>query len=381
MTENDKTVSTENDSADDRDVTPETQESPGTENKGTAVGSRLSRIVTPRRILLLVLLILVSAMAGGGYWGWMQLQQQLNGMNGRTQQLAQELETASARIRRFEAAGEQTDQQWRSAFDELESLVVESAQRWNAQSNRTENRWPLEEALTLTRLAAQRLQLDADATIAVRMLQAADKILSELDQAAVLPLRRQLAADILSLRSVESADINGLYFQLEAAAGQIRSLDWVPQPQSRTALPDNIDLVEGFWNSLKQVVVISRLDVPMEPVALQGDFERWRQHTLLLIEQTQLALLAGNQELFDAALQQSLGQLDVMRSQLQLAALRESLTDMTGAQLNPEWPDIDASVEALETYLAGVSSESDDAESPGEGSTVDIDSDNAEGDS
>lgn len=364
MTEQDKdkTTSTETESPD----VPETKAS-GKEKRSarrkakadsTKSGQRSFRLSRTGAIMLIAVILLVS-IGAGGYWGWTLLQQQLSTMTAERQQLAQELETVTAQLRRFENADEQTDAQWRAAVDELETLVVESAQRWNAQSNRTENRWPLEEALTLTRLAAQRLKLDADGRIAVSMLRSADSILAELDQAAVLPLRRQLAADILALESTEAADVNGLFFRLQAISDQIRNISWVPKPQTQQALPENTNPAEGFWHSLKQVVVISRLDVPMEPPALQSDFERWRQHSLLLIEQTQLALLAGNQKLFDAALTQTLEQLSLMSSQVKLTAYQEGLSGMQGAVLNPQWPDIERSIRAIETYLTGLDETSD----------------------
>ena len=76
----------------------------------------------------------------------------------------------------------------------------------------------------------ERLQLDASALVATGLLRSADEILSTLDQAAVLPLRRQLAIDLLALDSVASADVNGLYFALDALAGQIKALSWCPNP-------------------------------------------------------------------------------------------------------------------------------------------------------
>ncbi|EAR11006.1 uroporphyrinogen-III C-methyltransferase [Reinekea blandensis] len=321
-------------------------------------------------ILALMLLVVLAGIAGGGYWGWQWLQQSLSALDQQNQQLARELETATAQLRQFESMAERTDDQWRSAIDDLETLVVESAQRWNAQSDRTENRWPLEEALTLTRLAAQRLQLDADAGIAVRMLQSADVILAQMDQAAVLPLRRQLAQDILALQSTVSADVNGIFFKLDAVSDQVRELSWAPKPQTQEPVPDSADPASGFWHGLKNVVVISRLDVPMAAPALQSDFERWRQHTLMLIEQTQLALLAGNQRLYDTALQQTVEQIEQMQSQVRLNGIQATLAEVTGAVLNPQWPDIDASIEAIEDYLAGPADDSaqDEAATAEEGS-------------
>jgi uroporphyrin-3 C-methyltransferase len=146
--------------------------------------------------------------------------------------------------------------------------------------------------------------------------------------------------------------VNGLFFQLDAVAGEIKEWVWVPKPLTQTAIPENTDPVSGFWQSLKQVVVVTRLDVPMQAPPLQSDFERWRQHTLLLLEQTQLALLARNQSLFDTALRQTQDQLSQMVSQFEMKALQQSLAEMEIAQLNPDWPDVNASIVALEVYLA-----------------------------
>lgn len=232
-------------------------------------------------------------------------------------------------------------------------LVINSAQRWNRDADRTENRWPLEEALTLTRLAEQRLQLDSSATVASGLLKAADTILANMDQAAVLPLRRQLAADMLALNSTDSADINGLYFTLEAMAEHIRELHWLPKPLNQPELESDTSPAESFLQGLKNIFVVSRLDVPMEAPPLQSDFEQWRQRTLLLLEQTQLALLAHNQSLFDAALAQSSEMIESMQSQISVTPYVEQLSELKTAVLNPQWPDIHASVELIEQYLAG----------------------------
>jgi uroporphyrin-3 C-methyltransferase len=303
-------------------------------------------------LLFFATFAVLIAVVAGGYWVWYQLQQQVATLQTSQQTLAEELQASRSQLARLENLNQNTNSDWQEAVQALESLLVQSAQRLNAQANRTENRWPLEEALTLTRLANQRLQLDASAVVAVGLLKSADAILSEQDQAAVLPIRRQLAADILSLQSTPAADVNGLFFQLDAVAGEIKEWVWVPKPLTQTAIPENTDPVSGFWQSLKQVVVVTRLDVPMQAPPLQSDFERWRQHTLLLLEQTQLALLARNQSLFDTALRQTQDQLSQMVSQFEMKALQQSLAEMEIAQLNPDWPDVNASIVALEVYLA-----------------------------
>jgi len=302
---------------------------------------------------ILVIFILFLAMIGaGGYLFWQQYQIQTDAYSQQQQSFETRLEESQKQIKSLQQINDQSNSNWQKAVSDLEQLVVNSAQRLNREANRTENRWPLEEALTLARLAQQRLQLDSSASVALGLLNAADTILAGLDQAAVLPLRRQIAKDKLALETTKAADINGHYFLLEAIAGEIKELTWIAKPVTKTAIPDNASPVDGFWHGLKQIVVVTRLDVPMEAPALQSDFERWRQHQLLLIEQTQLALLAHNQPLFDAALEQTRSTLDSMVSQFSISVWQEQLAKLQNSVLNPAWPDINASVESIELYLS-----------------------------
>lgn len=306
--------------------------------------------------------VLVLGLAGGGYWLWLQVEQMKVDQAAQVSALEQALSNNESRLAQLQSRA-QANSNWQQAVADLEDLVTASAQRWNRQSNRTDERWPLEEALTLTRLAQQRLQLDASATIAIGLLKSADEVLASQDQAAVLPLRRQLAEDILALETTSAADVNGFFFSLDAIANQIRDLDWVPQPTLQTDIPEDVSPMLGFWHGLKQIVVIQRLDVPMEAPALQSDFEYWRQHTLLLIEQIQLALLARNQSLYEAGLEQAAAQLSVMASQFDVDVWQARLAELRAAVLNPNWPDITNSAQAIELYL----SEQDDSAEPSNG--------------
>jgi uroporphyrin-3 C-methyltransferase len=301
---------------------------------------------------LLLVTAVVAAVAAAGFSFWQINQRAIAAFGLQQQSLETRLEESQRQIAQLQVGNQESSAAWQQAVSKLETLVIDSAQRLNRVANRNENRWPLEEALTLTRLAQQRLQLDASALVATGLLRSADEILSTLDQAAVLPLRRQLAIDLLALDSVASADVNGLYFALDALAGQIKALSWVPKPSLPKALPVNDTPLTGFWHSLKQIVVIQRLDVPMQAPALMNDFERWRQHQLLLIDQSQLALLARNQDLFDVALSQTRDVLAQMASQFPTEVWQQQLTTMQTAVLNPQWPDLQGSRAAIEMYLS-----------------------------
>ena len=332
---------------------------PGGAEKPSKAGGAAGKAENPprrpglRRLAWLVLgVAVVAILAAAGYSFWHLNQRAIAAFALQQQSLETRLEESQRQIAQLQVGNRESSAAWQQAVSKLETLVIDSAQRLNRVANRNENRWPLEEALTLTRLAAQRLQLDASASVASALLRSADEILSSLDQAAVLPLRRQLAIDLLALESTESADVNGLYFALEALAGQIKALSWVPKPSLPTPLPVNETPLSGFWHSLKQIVVIQRLEVPMQAPALMNDFERWRQHQLLLIDQSQLALLARNQDLFDVALSQTRDALAQMASQFPTEVWQQQLTAMQTAVLNPQWPDLQGSRAAIEMYLA-----------------------------
>lgn len=303
-----------------------------------------------KRSLLILVILLTPVLIV--YWLWTLYDSDVSGLKQQQQVLLSNLEVSQNQIAALQKLNAQSKQEWQQSMKRLEDLVVASAQRWNRESNRTESRWPLEEALTLARLAEQRLQLDSSAKVATGLLKSADQVLAGLDQAAVLPIRRQLAEDILALESTPSTDINGQYFALEAIAKDIEEFNWVPKPITHTALDENISPAQGFWQSIKKVVVITRLSVPMKAPALQSDFERWRQRQLLLIEQVQLALLAHNQPLYDSALKQALSTLNIMQSQFSIDAMQAQLVALQSSVLNPQWPDISASVAALELYIS-----------------------------
>jgi uroporphyrin-3 C-methyltransferase len=121
---------------------------------------------------------------------------------------------------------------------------------------------------------------------------------------------------------------------------------------TQSDIPTSANPAEGFWHSLKQIVVVTKMDVPRQALPLLTDFEQWRQRSLLLVEQTQLALLAQNQLLFDAALSQTQSTLAQMDSQFDLTTVQDNLRLMQDAVLNPQWPALNKSAEAIEQYLA-----------------------------
>ncbi|MEX0623878.1 MAG: uroporphyrinogen-III C-methyltransferase, partial [Saccharospirillum sp.] len=325
--------------------------------------------------LLAVLLVLIVAVAGLSwlvYWGWQQyrgLQQETAAVVSSVSELRQQVSSLSTQLESSNSERERLEQSVREEQQALEAMLIETAQRLSRRQDLEADRWPLEEALTLLRLAERRLQLDGDATIAVGLLNAADQVLAGLTEAAVLPVRRQIASDRLALQSVGSVDLNGTYFRLEAIADLIASRQWTPaerlEPQAQS---DDIDLSwQTFRDSLSSLVTVSRLDVPYQAPPLLSEFAQWQQHSQLLAEQVQLALLARNQPLYNEALAQLQERVAAMAPALELGAVTSDLESLQGLTLTPDFPDIHASIEALEQYMTRVDAEATEPADDGEG--------------
>lgn len=329
----------------------------------------------PSGRMLAIVLVLILAVAGLSwlvYWGWQQyrvLQQESDSVVSSLSELRQQVSSLNTRLESSNNERERLAQSLQQEQQALESMLIETAQRLSRRQDLEADRWPLEEALTLLRLAERRLQLDGDASIAIGLLNAADQVLAGLTEAAVLPVRRQIAADRLALQSVDSVDLNGTYFRLEAITERIASRQWSPaerlEPQAQTG--DAEITWQSFRDSLSSLVTVSRLDVPYQAPPLLSEFAQWQQHSLLLTEQVQLALLARNQPLYNEALAQLQARVAAMSPELELAAIETELESLQGLTLTPDFPDIHASVDALEQYMTRVEAEATESADDGEG--------------
>lgn len=314
------------------------------------------------RLLLLLLIVIGLLAAAGYYWGRPYYQQWLTQWSAWMELPQQQAELAAdvARLEGQLSAAQQGRDDLSAALNnartELEQLVVDTAQRLSRRDDLDADRWPLEEALTLLRLAERRLQLDGNAQVALNLLDAADQVLADLTAAAVLPVRRQIAEDRLALQSIDAPDINGLYFRLEAIDERLANFQWTLAQRLAPDVQAQPNAEQSPWaafrNSLGSLVTISRLEADHQASPLLDDFERWRQHSRLVLEQVQLAVLSRDQALFDAALAQLDEQLTPMRAELDVDPLLAQLAELSGTQLNPDLPDINDSVQALENYLS-----------------------------
>ena len=166
----------------------------------------------------------------------------------------------------------------------------------------------LAEVRYLSAVATQRLRLERDVPGTVRLLERADAVLAEGDQARDVPLRRALGAAVGALRSAPRIDTVGLYLEVEQLSGLTDRLP-LAAPVFLVEAPQ-----EGKHQSLRASASGSgRSSWPFPPAAnriaqRQPSSSRGRrallQHGLrLTLSQAQLALLRGDGALWRASLE------------------------------------------------------------------------------
>ncbi len=343
----------------------------------------------PRRsslgIWLLVLLVLLSLAASAALvWYGLQQRQQVDQLQQQLQGLSQQAQSDHQALSALGQRQQQLDAGNRSLKEQLATVSnqsVHNEQRLAQLAGSDRQDWLLAEVEYLLRLANQRLGLEHDVSGAAAMLEAADKVLLETRNPAYDAVRAKIATEIQQLRQVPGVDKVGAIARLQAMQDSLDQIDWLPQvrlsstststststsvpaPAPSATVEVETDTAPQHWyqqlfselkQGIGQVVRIRRqatpLDIPMAPE--QAYY--LQQNARLMLEQAQLAMLRGDQNLYD----RSLSRVNRWVSQYlpkedqAVLALRELLSQLQQWQVSPAVPDISGSLQALRVRMA-----------------------------
>ncbi|PFG52027.1 uroporphyrin-3 C-methyltransferase [Marinobacter sp. LV10R520-4] len=335
--------------------------------------------IWPLWLISIIALVLVLLLV---LWNW----QQWNN-NQASQQVLKDLQQETAQLdSRYGERGSQQAQRLQSLTDAVAAQreLIATQQRQidhNATTlleagNRTRTDWLLAEAEYLLRVANQRLLIEKDIKGAASALQAADDVLAESDDIGVYPVRQQLAREMLALKSIVAVDRTGLYLQLEAV------IDSVHQLTDQALIHENapgfilsadasdVDVGEpsmavrawqSFTRTLKQVVVVRRLDEQVKPLLSPDQSAYARLNLQLMLEEAELAVLRGNQELYQKSLEKAGTTIQEWYNadNPRVGALADTLSELASRNVDPELPDISRSLGLLKQRVAGRGANSD----------------------
>jgi len=368
-------------------------------------------------VVLLFLLVLALA-GGGAWWGWLQWesmqsyetelaayqsdlarvldenQRLLNVVEETRESIGRDVDTRLTRLRETETDLQQTvddfdavqqreeqrftrlQQQLGRDMQDVASLVT-ALQEQVVDLQQRDLGWLVTEADYLMRLAQRKLQLERDVDSSVMLLSTVGDLLRGQMGMLVSTAQRNIERDIETLRQLQlpdraaiAAQLNELSARLDElvfASGQQQAYQesvqqwWAEDPASgEPATPVPADgepapvWLETLTDLLRTIFVWRELDTE-QAVFLQPDQEQLlKQQMLLQLEQARLAVVQGDQGMFQATLQQLSRLLErYLQHDNQITRqLLDSIEALTATTVEVELPDLATSVN-LVRQLAG----------------------------
>lgn len=257
-------------------------------------------------------------------------------------------------------------------LDELRARITETLAGLRSEMGTTPQDWLLAEVEYLLRLGAQRVEMQSDAQGALVMFETADEILRTAEGVAAFGLREAIANDIAELRAVSTIDVEGIYVRLGSLKAQVDGLrqaksEFEPTPvaeQMPSADATVTDRVLIFADNmvarLASLLDYRRDEERIRPALPPREEYYLRQNLLIKLQMAQLALLRGNQEVFD----QSVGEAQEWLSHFDpehavTMTLRTTLEQLEGANVQQSMPDVSESVRAARQMLNRFQGESE----------------------
>ncbi|HQN40607.1 MAG TPA: uroporphyrinogen-III C-methyltransferase [Pseudomonadales bacterium] len=281
-----------------------------------------------------------------------QLSDASSRLDGRIDGLLQQLEQQGTEQQ--EQAARLTAQQ--EQLGQRLDAVTAAQQQFNQGD--TPRQWRLAEAEHLLRLANDQLLAGRPLRFARQQLATADRLVAELDDPQLQPLRAALAADLAALDGHAPADVEGQFFRLSAGIGQVDRLPPRGTPSLAEATtgepaapvqPGWRGWLDRIWQQLRPLVVIRQRTQSVEPLLTSSQTAMLRQQLQLQLQLAQLALLRGEPSIYHTSLDAALDLLDRQfdGNAAEVTALRATLRELTQQPIATAAPTLEASLSAV----------------------------------
>ena len=233
--------------------------------------------------------------------------------------------------------------------------------------------WLLAEAEYYMQIANAQLQLAGNPPLATLALKLADERIVELGDPGLTDVRRALSDEIRELEVLENPDIEGATLTLASLSRVVDSLpirrqilvDGADDPEVDAELSGTDRAVASLKNALTGVVSVRRTDEAARPLIAPEAVYFLRANLALQLQAARLAMLRGEQALFQQSLDDASAWLreyydtesTPVRSALQtIGEIRES--SFTRAM-----PDISGSLRLIREYIAFIEASRIESES------------------
>ena len=272
----------------------------------------------PRRVSAWIKLILLVAVGCAALSAYMVLQWR--------QESQQELQSLRSKIMVVKTQQEHTSAQLDStvqnmhAADEQRSLLGKQMNTVLQSQTYQTNDWILLKARYYLELAQINATWASDTQTTSDLLNQADMLLTDVHEQRLLEVRRAIAQENAAVKAVEKIDVAGLLSQLDAAQELTRSLMAQSMPgQVASTLPATTDAVKvaSGWrgrlqeslHALDKLFVVRRVDADTQPFITPAYAGLLRERIQLALQESQLAVLQGNEALYQLTLKQAIKQI------------------------------------------------------------------------
>jgi uroporphyrin-III C-methyltransferase len=246
------------------------------------------------------------------------------------------------------------------ALTETENTLKAAIDKMQADLGRNRATWAVSEAEQLLLIANRRLQLARDINSALAALRAADRQLELLASPNLLPVRRELAREIMNLESLERADVAGISLRLGTLA---EGIDQLPLAADMRAAPEQTAAAQvsdangangreakaNLWKDLMSLVRVRRYEnAPRPPLPPEQQYYA-RENFRLMLYGAQHALLQGNAATYQQNLKTASAWINDYfdRNSPAVAAMQTEIEKMRATPVMTQLPDISPSLDML----------------------------------
>mgnify|MGYP000045796878 FL=1 len=313
-----------------------------------------------------VIAVVALALLG---WQWMETRSRLTELQ---DELARRLSNGDSVAREALSLTRQNQENLQDLRNKLGALDARFSETQGQQLaleamyqefSRTRDDRVLSEVDQAVTIAAQQLQLAGNVQNALAALQTADARLGSVDRPQWLSVRKALAEDIETLKSLPQVDSAGVALKLETLMGRLDALPLAFEagPKAPPAPRENeqgwlSSLWLDFWAEFSQLVRIERMDRPDPALMAPSNAVFLRENLKLRLMNARLALLTRDGNTFREDMRLSAGWLDRYFDvrNAAVAAARDELLALQKSPVGVDLPPLLASQNALRAVLARV---------------------------
>ncbi|SRR5579883_417649 len=230
-----------------------------------------------------------------------------------------------------------------------------------AETGYNRDEWRVVEAEFMTRIAGDKLQFENNVPQAIVLLQNADQLIRDINDARLTNVRVAIAKDIAKLQAISPVDVPGLYARLIAMDDQIEKLPLMNKPVPTAPTPEvNTEHLPWWkkglhqtWDVLRQIVIVRYNKKDELPLVLPEQQNYLYQNIHIEIQQAIWGLLHQEPAIYQASLNQAqkwIKEFFMMDAPATQAALKE-LSQLQGIDLKPALPDLSDSLQAFKEYI------------------------------